>query len=226
MFEIDWSSIAQSRALLAAGMWVTLKITLVAILCGLVGGTLLALCSITKSKILNTFAKGYVSVFRSIPLIMLLLWFFLIVPQLLKAVFDLSPSIDIRLVSAMVAFSLLEAAFFCEIIRAGIQSLPKGQSHAARAVGMTPVQSMRFIILPQAFKAMLPILLTQCIVIFQDTSLVYVIALGDFFRRATSIGERDGTLVQMLLFAGLVYWIICSLLSLTVKLLQLRNSHD
>jgi glutamate/aspartate transport system permease protein len=226
MFEIDWSSIAQSRALLAAGMWVTLKITLVAILCGLAGGTLLALCSITKSKILNTFAKGYVSVFRSIPLIMLLLWFFLIVPQLLKAVFDLSPSIDIRLVSAMVAFSLLEAAFFCEIIRAGIQSLPKGQSHAARAVGMTPVQSMRFIILPQAFKAMLPILLTQCIVIFQDTSLVYVIALGDFFRRATSIGERDGTLVQMLLFAGLVYWIICSLLSLTVKLLQLRNSHD
>jgi glutamate/aspartate transport system permease protein len=212
--------------LLAAGMWVTLKITLVAILCGLAGGTLLALCSITKSKILNTFAKGYVSVFRSIPLIMLLLWFFLIVPQLLKAVFDLSPSIDIRLVSAMVAFSLLEAAFFCEIIRAGIQSLPKGQSHAARAVGMTPVQSMRFIILPQAFKAMLPILLTQCIVIFQDTSLVYVIALGDFFRRATSIGERDGTLVQMLLFAGLVYWIICSLLSLTVKLLQLRNSHD
>jgi glutamate/aspartate transport system permease protein len=226
MFEFDWSSIAQSRALLAAGMWITLKITLVAILCGLAGGTLLALCSIAKSKILNTFAKGYVSVFRSIPLIMLLLWFFLIVPQLLKAVFDLSPSIDIRLVSAMVAFSLLEAAFFCEIIRAGIQSLPKGQSHAARAVGMTPVQSMRFIILPQAFKAMLPILLTQCIVIFQDTSLVYVIALGDFFRRATSIGERDGTLVQMLLFAGLVYWIICSLLSLTVKLLQLRNSHD
>jgi glutamate/aspartate transport system permease protein len=226
MFEFDWSSIAQSRALLAAGMWITMKITLVAILCGLAGGTLLALCSIAKSKILNTFAKGYVSVFRSIPLIMLLLWFFLIVPQLLKAVFDLSPSIDIRLVSAMVAFSLLEAAFFCEIIRAGIQSLPKGQSHAARAVGMTPVQSMRFIILPQAFKAMLPILLTQCIVIFQDTSLVYVIALGDFFRRATSIGERDGTLVQMLLFAGLVYWIICSLLSLTVKLLQLRNSHD
>jgi len=226
MFEFDWSSIAQSRALLAAGMWITLKITLVAILCGLAGGTLLALCSIAKSKILNTFAKGYVSVFRSIPLIMLLLWFFLIVPQLLKAVFDLSPSIDIRLVSAMVAFSLLEAAFFCEIIRAGIQSLPKGQSHAARAVGMTPVQSMRFIILPQAFKAMLPILLTQCIVIFQDTSLVYVIALGDFFRRATSIGERDGTLVQMLLLAGLVYWIICSLLSLTVKLLQLRNSHD
>lgn len=226
MFEMDWSSIAQSRSLLFAGMWVTLKITLVAVLCGLAWGTVLAVCSIAKNKLLNAFAKTYVSVFRSVPLIMLLLWFFLIVPQLLKAVFDLSPSVDIRLVSAMVAFSLLEAAFFSEILRAGIQSLPKGQFHAARALGMTPLQSMRFIILPQAFKSMLPILLTQCIVIFQDTSLVYVIALGDFFRRATSIGERDGTLVQMLLFAGVVYWIICSLLSLTVKLLQVRTSHD
>ena len=85
---------------------------------------------------------------------------------------------------------------------------------------------MRYIILPQAFKAMLPILLTQCIVIFQDTSLVYVIALGDFFRNAVSLGERDGTLVQMLLFAGLVYWLICSTLSASVKLVQQRMQHD
>lgn len=226
MFEFDWDTILQSRQLLLDGMWITLKITLVAILCGLLWGTALAIMSLARNRALNIFAKSYVSLFRSIPLVMLLLWFFLIVPQVLKYVFDLSPSVDIRLVSAMVAFSLLEAAFFCEIIRAGIQSLPKGQFMAARALGMNPYQSMRFIILPQAFKAMLPIVLTQCIVIFQDTSLVYVIALGDFFRRATSIGERDGTLVQMLLLAGLVYWIICSLLTLAVKLAQLRNSHD
>ncbi len=225
MFEFDWNTLLASRGLLFAGLWVTLKITLVAVLCGLLWGTVLAMLSISKSRALVQFAKVYVSVFRSIPLVMLLLWFFLIVPQFLKAVFDLSPSVDIRLVSAMVAFSLLEAAFFCEIMRAGIQSLPVGQFHAARALGMSPYQSMRFIILPQAFKAMLPILLTQCIVIFQDTSLVYVIALGDFFRRATSIGERDGTIVQMLLFAGLTYWIICSLLTLIVKLLQSRTSH-
>ncbi|GAB2908917.1 ABC transporter permease subunit [Paralcaligenes sp. KSB-10] len=226
MFEMDWSSIVQSRALLFTGMWITLKITAVAICCGLVWGTVLAMFSIARNRLLNVFAQSYVSLFRSIPLVMLLLWFFLIVPQFLKAIFDLSPSVDIRLVSAMVAFSLLEAAFFCEIMRAGIQSLPKGQFHAARALGMNPLQSMRFIILPQAFKAMLPIVLTQCIVIFQDTSLVYVIALGDFFRRATSIGERDGTIVQMLLFAGVVYWIICSLLTLVVKLIQLRAAHD
>ncbi|WP_050461014.1 ABC transporter permease subunit [Herbaspirillum autotrophicum] len=225
MFEFDWNTILESRTLLASGMWLTLKITLVAICCGLLWGTVLAMFRISKNRFLTRFAEIYVAVFRSIPLVMLLLWFFLIVPQFLKALFDLSPSVDIRTVSAMVAFSLLEAAFFCEIMRAGIQSLPRGQFLAARALGMNPYQSMRFIILPQAWKAMLPLILTQCIVIFQDTSLVYVIALGDFFRRATSIGERDGNIVQMLLFAGLVYWIICSLLSLIVKLVQSRTSH-
>jgi glutamate/aspartate transport system permease protein len=222
MFDFDWNSVLQSRAILLAGMWVTLRITMVAIACGLALGTVLALCSVARNTLLNLLAKGYVSLFRSIPLIMLLLWFFLIVPQFLKAAFDLSPSVDIRLVSAMVAFALVEAAFFSEIIRAGIQSLPKGQLQAARALGMRPLQSYRYVILPQAFKAMLPIVLTQCIVILQDTSLVYVIALGDFFRRATSIGERDGDLVQMLLFAGVIYWVICSSLSGVVGLMQRR----
>lgn len=225
MFEVDWEIILASRGLLLAGMWITLKITFVAVVCGLAWGTVLAICSTVRSKALNVFAQAYVSLFRSIPLIMLLLWFFLIVPQLLKAVFDLSPSVDIRLVSAMVAFSLLEGAFFCEIIRAGILSIPKGQFHAARALGMNPYYVMRSVVLPQAFKAMLPIILTQCIVIFQDTSLVYVIALGDFFRRAVSIGERDGTIVQMLLFAGLVYWVICSAMTMGVKFMS-RTAHD
>lgn len=224
MFEFDWRSITESRALLLTGMWVTLRITLVAIVCGLLWGAVLAIFSTTRIRLLRSFADGYVSVLRSIPLVMLLLWFFLIVPQFLKAAFDLSPSVDIRLVSAMVAFSLLEAAFFCEIIRAGIQSLPVGQASAARALGLTPWQSLRYVILPQALKAMLPVVLTQCIVIFQDTSLVYVIGLGDFFRRATSIGERDGNLIQMLLFAGVAYWVICSALSVIVDLAQRRRA--
>ena len=222
MFQMDWSAIIESRGILLTGMWVTLKITLVAVGVGLAWGMALAIMSTARIALLKAFATGYVSLFRSIPLIMLLLWFFLIVPQFLKSVFDLSPSVDIRLVSAMVAFSLLEAAFFCEIIRAGIQSLPKGQLLAAQALGMTFGQSLRSIILPQALKAMLPVILTQCIVIFQDTSLVYVIGLGDFFRRATSIGERDGNLVQMLLFAGVAYWAICSTLSVVVDLVQRR----
>lgn len=226
MFDFDWPALVASRHILAAGDWITLQVTLVAIACGLLLGTILALCAVSELKPLKWFAKAYVSLFRSIPLVMLLLWFFLIVPQFLKAVFDVPATVDIRLVSAMVAFSMLEAAFFSEIIRAGILGLPRGQFLAARSVGMSTLQTMRHIILPQAFKAMLPILLTQCIVIFQDTSLVYVIALGDFFRNAVSIGERDGTLVQMLLLAGLVYWAICSVLSASVKFVEYRIRHD
>lgn len=223
MLHFDLASLWDARAILAEGAWITLKVTLVAIACGLVLGTLLAVCAVVRVRALNAFAHAYVTLFRSIPLVMLLLWFFLIVPQLLKAIFDLSPSVDIRLVSAMVAFSMLEAAFFAEIIRAGILGLPVGQLQAARSLGMTTLQAFAHILLPQAFRATLPIILTQCIVILQDTSLVYVIALGDFFSNAVRIGERDGTVMQMLLFAGLVYWVICTTLSGLVELIRRRT---
>ena len=172
------------------------------------------------------FAKAYVTVFRSIPLVMVLLWFFLIVPQLLQGVLGLSPTIDIRLASAMVAFSLFEAAYYSEIIRAGIQAVPRGQVNAAFALGMNYAQAMRLVILPQAFRAMVPLLLTQAIVLFQDTSLVYVISLADFFRTAANIGDRDGTTVEMVLFAGACYFVICSLASALVKGLQKRSQDD
>lgn len=222
MFALDWDSILAARDIIGAGIVVTLQVTLVAIVGGIAGGTILAIFAVSGSRPLQLFAKFYVALFRAVPLVMLLLWFFLIVPQILRTVFGLSPSVDIRLVSAMVAFVLLESAFFAEIIRAGIIGLSKGQFHAAASLGMSRYQSMRYIILPQAFRAMLPIMLTQCIVIFQDTSLVYVISLGDFFRNTVSIGERDGTLVPMLLLAGAAYWAICSGLSGLVRLLQNR----
>ena len=162
----------------------------------------------------------YVTLFRSIPLLMVLLWFFLIVPQVLQNVLGLSPDIDIRLASAMVAFSLFEAAYYSEIIRAGIQAVPRGQVNAAFALGMTYSQSMKLIVLPQAFRAMIPLLLTQAIVLFQDTSLVYVIGLADFFRTAANVGDRDGTSVEMVLFAGACYFVICVIASSLVKSLQ------
>lgn len=223
MSIFDFHTIFEARAVLLEGAAVTIKIALAGILCGLIWGTVLAVLSVVKSRTLNIFARIYISIFRSIPLVMLLLWFFLIVPQLLIAVFDVPPTIDIRLVSAMVAYAMLEGAFFAEIIRAGILGLPPGQFHAAQSLGMTPLQSFRYVILPQAFKAMVPILLTQAIVIFQDTSVVFVIALGDFFNNAFKIGQRNGALIQMLLFAGLVYWVICTTASVLVKLLDSRT---
>ena len=149
------------------GAVVTFQITLIAIVVGIVWGTLLALLRLSGVTPLAWFAKAYVTVFRSIPLVMVLLWFFLIVPQLLQGVLGLSPTIDIRLASAMVAFSLFEAAYYSEIIRAGIQAVPRGQVNAAFALGMNYAQAMRLVILPQAFRAMVPLLLTQAIVLFR-----------------------------------------------------------
>ncbi|MGI4812963.1 MAG: glutamate/aspartate ABC transporter permease GltK [Janthinobacterium lividum] len=220
MHHFDWSSIPRSYAALASGAVITLEITVTAIIIGIIWGTLLALARLSSVKPLAWLASLYVTFFRSIPLLMVLLWFFLIVPQFLQAVLKLPPTIDIRLVSAMVAFTLFEAAYYSEIIRAGVQSVSRGQVNASLALGMTYGQSMRLVILPQAFRAMVPLLLTQGIVLFQDTSLVYVIGLADFFRTATNIGDRDGTTVEMVLFAGACYFVICSIASAIVKRLH------
>ncbi|MFM0202400.1 glutamate/aspartate ABC transporter permease GltK [Paraburkholderia fungorum] len=220
MHHFDWSGIPGALPTLWTGAIVTIKITLIAIVFGIIWGTILAMMRLSPIKPLAWFAKAYVTIFRSIPLVMVLLWFFLIVPQVLQNVLGLSPDIDIRLASAMVAFSLFEAAYYSEIIRAGIQAVPRGQVNAAFALGMSYPQAMRLIVLPQAFRAMVPLLLTQGIVLFQDTSLVYVISLADFFRTATNIGDRDGTNVEMVLFAGACYFVICVIASSLVKGLQ------
>ncbi|HTH59426.1 MAG TPA: glutamate/aspartate ABC transporter permease GltK [Paraburkholderia sp.] len=220
MHHFDWSGIPGALPTLWSGAIVTFEITLIAIVVGILWGTVLALLRLSGIKPLEWFAKAYVTVFRSIPLVMVLLWFFLIVPQVLQNVLNLPPDIDIRLASAMVAFSLFEAAYYSEIIRAGIQAVPRGQVNASFALGMRYGQAMRHVVLPQAFRAMVPLLLTQAIVLFQDTSLVYVIGLADFFRTATNIGDRDGTTVEMVLFAGACYFVICVIASSLVKGLQ------
>ena len=223
MYEYDWSSIPGALPYLWEGMKVSLEITFVAIVAGIVWGTLLAMMRLSSLGPLSWFAAGYVNLFRSIPLVMVLLWFFLIVPQFLRAVLGLDPTTDTRLASAMVGFALFEAAYYSEIIRAGIQSVPKGQVAAAYALGMTYGQAMRLVILPQAFRNMVPLLLTQAIILFQDTSLVYVSALADFFGAAYKVGERDGRLVELLLFAGAVYFVICYSASYVVKRLHQRK---
>jgi glutamate/aspartate transport system permease protein len=220
MHQYNWSGVLAALPTLATGAWITLQITVVAILAGVILGTVLALLRLSNVAPLVWFSRIYVTLFRSIPLVMVLLWFFLIVPQVLQNVLGLSPDIDIRLASAMIAFSLFEAAYYSEIIRAGIQAVSRGQMNAAFALGMTYPQSMKLIVLPQAFRAMVPLLLTQAIVLFQDTSLVYVISLADFFRTATNVGDRDGTTVEMVLFAGACYFVICVLASALVKSLQ------
>ena len=219
-YDFDWSSIPGALPFLMEGLGVSLKITLTALVVGMVWGTVLALMRLSPVAPLRWLGTGYVNLFRSVPLVMVLLWFFLVIPQLLTSVLGLSPATDVRLTSAMIGFALFESAYYAEIIRAGIQSVPKGQLSAATALGLSRAQAMRLVILPQAMRNMVPLLLTQAIVLFQDTSLVYVSALADFFGAAYKVGDRDGRLVEMLLFAGAVYFVLCFALSRGVQALQ------
>jgi glutamate/aspartate transport system permease protein len=221
MYQFDWSSIPGALPYLWEGMVRTLQITVTAIFVGILLGTLIAVLRLSKNSILSSLAALYVNGFRSIPLVMVLLWFYLLVPSVISRIMG-QPNMDIRLLSAFVAFSLFEASYYAEIIRAGIQSISKGQVSAGLALGMTGGQTMRLIVLPQAFRRMTPLLLTQAIILFQDTSLVYVIGLAEFFGVAYNTGNRDGTLVELLLFAGAVYLIICLSASTLVRILQRR----
>ena len=220
MYDFDWSSIPGALPFLWDGMKISFEITILAVVVGIVWGTLLAMMRLSSVKPLSLFAAGYVNLFRAVPLVMVLLWFFLIVPKFLTDLFGMPSGTDLRLTSAMIGFALFESAYYSEIIRAGIQSVSKGQLSAAYAMGMTYGQAMRLVVLPQAFRNMVPLLLTQAIILFQDTSLVYVSALADFFGAAYKVGDRDGRLVELLLFAGLVYFVICFAASTLVKRLQ------
>jgi glutamate/aspartate transport system permease protein len=222
VYELDWSSIPGALPFLWRGMKVTLQITFTAILAGIAWGTVLAVLRLSGRRELSWLAAAYVNAFRSIPLVMVLLWFFLIVPAALERLFGIPRQSDTRLASAMVAFALFEAAYYSEIVRAGIQSIPRGQADAALALGMTRTQAMRHVILPQAFRHMIPLLLTQGVILFQDTSLVYVSALADFFGVAAKVGDRDGRLVELLLFAGAVYFAISFAVSSLVRRWQAR----
>jgi glutamate/aspartate transport system permease protein len=217
-YRFDFSTInAGNLGVLGQGLLVSAEITATAVVAGIAIGTLLALLRLSSSRVLRTTARAYVALFRAVPLIMVLLWFFLIIPQLLQQLLHISPAHDMRMASALIAFALFEAAYYSEIIRAGIQSVSSGQMAAAQALGMRYGQAMRHVVLPQALRNMTPLLLTQGIVLFQDTSLVYVSALTDFFGQAYGLGERDGRVVEMLLFAGAVYFVICYSFSLLVR---------
>jgi glutamate/aspartate transport system permease protein len=210
MLGLDFSFLTpEAGVTLVHGMLVSLQVAGTALVVGLLWGTTLAMMRLSRFRLLSWLAAGYVNLFRSIPLAMVLLGFYLIVPQILKSLFAGAATMDTRLMSALVGFALFESAYYAEIMRAGIQSVPKSQFSAACALGMRPLQAMRIVVLPQAFRNMLPLLLTQLIVLFQDTSLVYVISLADFFTSSEGIGERDGRIEEMMIIAGVVYFVIC-----------------
>ena len=219
--DFDWSVIGSSLPYLWKGMQYTLHLTAIAALGGLFFGTLLALARLSPIKPLSMFAAGYVNLMRSIPLVLVIFWFFFLVPVILQVAmgYERPPQVGAER-TAIITFIMFEAAYFCEIMRAGIQSIPRGQVHAAQALGLNYSQTMRLVVLPQAFRNMIPVLLTQTIILFQDTSLVYVISATDFVGAAAKIAQRDGRLIEMYVFVAIVYFIICFSLSLAVRQLQ------
>jgi glutamate/aspartate transport system permease protein len=197
------------------GLLFSLELTAIATLGGIVFGTILALMRLSGKKALMLPAVIYVNGMRSIPLVMVILWFFLLIP------FLIGRSIGAE-ISAIVTFIAFEAAYFSEIMRAGIQSIPRGQVFAGQALGMTYGQNMRLIVLPQAFRNMLPVLLTQTIILFQDTSLVYAIGAYDLLKGFVTAGKIYGRVEEVYLLAALVYFVICFGLSALVRRLQTR----
>ena len=209
--------------LFQTGVTFTLTLTLLAAVMGLVLGTLLAMMRLSRYRILSVPAGIYVNVMRSVPLLLVIFWFYFLVPYIAAWIVGSPTPLRVGAFnSAVVTFTLFEAAYFCEIMRAGIQSIARGQVSASMALGLNHWQGMRYVILPQAIRNMVPALLTRVIILFQDTSLVYVLSLTDFLGAASKIGQRDGRLVELYLFVAVVYFVICFTASRLVKRLEKR----
>src|ERR1700757_2395296 len=205
------------------GMTFTLTLTSLATCGGIIFGTLLAMMRLSGFWLLSRFAGLYVDLMRSLPLVLVIFWFYFLVPYIGQWLTGASRPIRVgAFASSLVTFTLFEAAYFSEIMRAGIQSISRDQVAAGQALGMTYLQTMGYIVLPQAFRNMVPVLLTQTIILFQDTSLVYVLSITDFLGAASKVAQRDGRLVEMYLFAALVYFVISFVASLLVRRLQRR----
>ncbi len=213
--NFDWSfynwDLVQNFVL--KGLGFSVMLTIVATLGGVLFGTLLALMRLSGKKWLDLPATFYVNGMRSVPLVMVILWFFLLVPFLIGRPIGAE-------VSAVITFIAFEAAYFSEIMRAGIQSIPRGQVFAGMALGMTYGQNMKLVVLPQAFRNMLPVLLTQTIILFQDTSLVYAIGAYDMLKGFEVAGKNFGRPIEAYLMAAVLYFAICYALSSLVKRLH------
>src|SRR5688572_8564919 len=207
------------------GMTFTVTLTLIAMGGGIIFGTLLAMMRLSSIRPISLLAGGYVNLMRSVPLVLVIFWFFFLVPYIGAWIVGADRPIPVGAFwSAVITFTMFEAAYYCEIMRAGIQSIARGQVWSGYALGLNYWQSMGYIVLPQAFRNMIPVLLTQTIILFQDTSLVYVISATDFLGAAAKVANRDYRLVEMYTFVAVVYFIISYSLSLLVKRLQERTA--
>jgi glutamate/aspartate transport system permease protein len=223
---VDFSAIASVMPFLLTGLLFTLQITLVGVAGGIVFGSLLAAARLSQNRLLSMLATTYVNLMRSIPLILVIFWVFFLVPWAIGWLTNGGRPVAVGAsLTIYVTFVLFEAAYYAEIVRAGFRSISVGQYAACDALGLSKLQAYIYVLFPQAFLNVLPILLTQTIILFQDTSLVYVISATDLLGAATKIAQRDGRLVEMYLTVGVIYFLFCYAASQFVKRLQGRLAY-
>jgi glutamate/aspartate transport system permease protein len=202
MSSFDWSVITRNLPWLWAGMQLTLLLTLLAVVGGIVVGVILALCRLSSWMVLSTIATLYVNIFRSIPLVLAVFWFYFLVPAITG--YPVGP-----FYSVLIAFVFFEGAYFSEIVRSGIQGVGRGQLSAALATGLNNFQALRFVVLPQAIRSVYPVLVTRSVIIFQDTSLAFVVGLTDVLTSANIVANREGRPIEIYCFVALVYFVLC-----------------
>lgn len=224
MNELNFAAVLDALPFLWQGLQFSLLLTAVAFVTGLVLGTGLALVQHLQVPVLAQLARGYTALMRAIPLIMVLFWFFFLVPLIAGWLFNNGRPMPIGgMMTAFITFSLFEAAYYSEIIRVGLRSVDKGQYEAASALSLSTYHSYRHIVLPQVFRVTTPIILSQTIILFQDTSLVYVLSLTDLVGAASKVAQLNGTLVEMYLTVGVIYLVICTAASQLVAILRRRT---
>ncbi len=222
MSGFDFDVIVRSSGyLFRTGMVFTVQLTVLAMCGGIVLGTALALMRLSGSRVVSLPAAAYVNLVRSVPLVLVIFWFYFLVPYIAAWAIGAREPVKVgAFASALITFVMFEAAYYCEILRSGMQSVPRGQVLAGQALGLTYAQVTATIVLPQAIRNMLPVLLTQTIILFQDVSLVYVLSIPDFVGAASKVAQRDGRLVEMYSFVAVVYFVLCFALSSAVRKVQ------
>jgi glutamate/aspartate transport system permease protein len=219
----DLATVVGAWPFLLRGLWFTFEITLIGLIGGIVFGSLLAVARLSRSKVLSGLATGYVNLMRAIPLILVIFWVFFLLPWLIGWMTRAGRPIPLGApLTICVTYVLFEAAYYAEIVRAGLRSISPGQYMAADALGLSKAQAYLYVLFPQAMRNVLPILLTQTIILFQDTSLVYVISATDLLGAASKIAQRDGRLVEMYVTTGVIYFVLCFAASQGVTRLQVH----
>lgn len=225
MDHLDFSVVASAWPFLMQGLLFSLQLTVVSFLGGLVLGTALAIVRHLRIPVACQIATAYVTLMRATPLIMVLFWFFFLMPMVLMWLTDARRPVPIGPVyTAFITFAMFEAAYYAEIIRAGLKAIPQGQYEACRALSFSTARMYRLVILPQVLRAVSPILLTQTIILFQDTALVYVLSVTDLLGVASKIAQRDARLVEMYIAVALIYLVISSATSQLVAYIRKRNA--